>query len=225
MRVIVSWSGGKDSCLACYKAQSQGYEVVKLVNAVSKEFKRVSFHGTRAHLIHRQAEATGIPVYQYSSADEERFKRAVARLKKDGIEGMVFGDIYVDEHRQWIERVCSELEIKPVLPLWGIPTGQVLREFIDLGFKAVVISANADIFSDQWLGRFIDYKFMEDIKKLKWKKIVDVCGEEGEYHTLVVDGPLFRQSLSVTYGVRIQRPNGYRYLDITRSKLMNKVVA
>ncbi|MEA2085924.1 MAG: hypothetical protein U9O84_02645, partial [Chloroflexota bacterium] len=108
MKVVVSWSGGKDSCFACHKALAQGYEVSYLINFISREFRRVSFHGTRARLISRQAQAIGIPLVQYTvppdmSLYEQRFKKAVSALKRNGVEGMVFGDIYLQEHRDWIE--------------------------------------------------------------------------------------------------------------------------
>ena len=226
MQVVASWSGGKDSCLACYKAVVQGYEVSYLVNFISREFRRVSFHGTRARLIAKQAEAIGIPLAQYTvppdmSLYEQRFKEAVSALKRSGVEGMVFGDIYLQEHRDWVERVCSELGITPILPLWDIASEHVLGEFIEAGFEAVVVSVNAGIFGEEWLGRRIDHSFLADLKRLSRGKEIDVCGEHGEYHTLVVDGPLFQERMQVTYGVKVQR-DGYWLLDILRSSLKPK---
>jgi diphthine-ammonia ligase len=223
MSVIASWSGGKDSCFACYVALAQGYEVSYLVNFISREFRRVSFHGTRAHLISRQAQAVKIPLVQYTvppdmSLYEQIFKKAVSALKRKCIEGMVFGDIYLQEHRDWVERVCGELGITPLLPLWGMGSERVLSRFIEAGFEAVIISAKADIFDEKWLGRRIDRNFLFDLKKLKQEKELDACGEQGEYHTLVVDGPLFWKRVRVTYGVRVQR-NGYWFLDIPRCRL------
>jgi len=223
MKVIASWSGGKDSCFACYRALAQGYEVSHLVNFISREFRRVSFHGTRAHLIYRQAQAIGIPLVQRTvppdmSLYERTFKKAVSALKRNGVEGMVFGDIYLQEHKDWIEKVCGELGITPFLPLWGIVPEQVLSDFIEAGFEAVVISAKADIFDEKWLGRRVDRSLLFDLKKLGEGKELDVCGEHGEYHTLVVDGPLFRKRVQVTYGVRVQR-NERWFLDIPRCRL------
>ena len=226
MKVIASWSGGKDSCFACYKALAQGYEVSYLVNFISREFRRVSFHGTRARLISRQTQAVGIPLVQYAvppdmALYEQRFKRAVSVLKRRGARGMVFGDIYLQEHRDWIERVCGEAGVTPVIPLWGIAPERVLREFIEAGFEAVVISVKADVFGEEWLGRKVDCGFLADLKRLGRGKSVDVCGEQGEYHTLVVDGPLFRKRMQITYGDRVKR-NGYWFLDITRCRVKSK---
>ncbi len=223
MKVIASWSGGKDGCFACYRALAQGYEVSHLVNFISRESRRVSFHGTRARLISRQAQAIGIPMVQRivppdMSLYERTFKKAVSALKRNGVEGMVFGDIYLQEHKDWIERVCGELGITSLLPLWGIAPEQVLSDFIEAGFEAVVTSAKADIFSEEWLGRRVDHSFLADLKKLGEGKELDVCGEHGEYHTFVVDGPLFRKRVQVTYGVRVQR-NERWFLDIPRCRL------
>lgn len=223
MKIIASWSGGKDSCFACHKALAEGHEVSYLVNFISREFRRVSFHGTRAHLISRQAQAIGIPLVQYTvppdmSLYEQTFKKAVSSLKRNGIEGMVFGDIYLQEHKDWIERVCGELGITPLLPLWGMAPERILSDFIEAGFEAVIVSARSDIFDKKWLGQRIDHTSLLGLKKLAEEKGLDVCGEQGEYHTLVVAGPLFRKRLQVTYGDRVQR-NGYWFLDIPRCRL------
>ena len=226
MKVVASWSGGKDSCFACYKALLQGYEVTHLVNFISKEYKRVSFHGTRAGLISSQAEAAGIPIAQYTvppdlALYEQRFKKVISTLKCNGLEGMIFGDIYIQEQRDWVNRVCRELNIKPVLPLWGLSSEQVLTDFIRTGFKALVISANANFFSEEWLGRKLDQSFLTDIKALNQEQDIDIGGEQGEFHTFVVNGPLFQKRIDVTYGVKIQR-KGYWLLDIPSSKLSKK---
>ena len=226
MKVIASWSGGKDSCFACYRTLAQGYEVSYLVNFISREFRRVSFHGTRAHLISRQAQAIGIPLMQYTvppdmSLYEQTFKKAVSALKRNGVEGMVFGDIYLQEHKDWIERGCGELGITPLLPLWGMAPERVLSDFIEAGFEAIIISAMVGIFDEKWLGRRIGRSSLFDLKKLEEEKGLDVCGENGEYHTVVVDGPMFRKRVQVTYGVREQR-NGYWFLDIPRCSFESK---
>lgn len=227
MQVIASWSGGKDSALACYKALVQGYEVSHLVNFISREFMRVSFHGTRAPLISKQAKAIGIPLVQYKvqpdlTLYEHTFKRAVSAMKRKGIEGMVFGDIYIQEQRDWVDRVCDDLEITPVLPLWGMTSEEVLNEFINVGFEAVVVAANASVFNEDWLGRNIDRKLVADLNSIKQRKEVDVCGERGEYHTLTVDGPIFQQRLETVYGIKVHR-DGYWLIDIPRSKLITKM--
>ena len=121
---LASWSGGKDSCLALYYAILEGLEVSHLVNFISERYKRVSFHGTEARLIQLQAQALGIELVQKETNGydyEQVFKKAVSELLPRGIKGMVFGDIYLEEHKQWVERVCSELGITALEPLWSRP--------------------------------------------------------------------------------------------------------
>ncbi len=228
-RAICSWSGGKDSCLACYLAGADGFEVTHLVNFISSQFRRVSFHGTRARLIARQAQAARMRLAQYAvppdmSLYERTFKRATAALKKDGAEAMVFGDIYLQEHRDWVERVCGEIGLIPVLPLWGRDPEDLLREFITKGFEAVVVSVNASLFTQDWLGRRIDDAFVADVKRLAKGKDMDICGEKGEYHTVVVGGPLFREKLDVASGQRVHR-DGYWFLDLPACRARSKMPA
>ncbi len=225
-RAVCSWSGGKDSCFACYLALSQGYKVTHLVNFISREFRRVSFHGIRARLVSRQAEAMGMTLAQYAvppdmSLYEQTFKKAVSKLKDQGAEAMVFGDIYLQEHRDWVERVCAEIGLVPVLPLWGRDLEGLMNEFIDSGFEAVMVSANAGIFGEEWLGRKIDRSFMADLKHLAIEKSLDLCGENGEYHTVVLDGPVFEKRLAPSYGERVKR-DGYWFLDLPRCAMRTK---
>lgn len=218
IKAISSWSGGKDSCLACYLAGTQGFGVTHLVNFISGPTRRVAFHGTRAGVISKQARAVGVPLAQYPvPADmalyERTFKKAVASLRRRGAEAMVFGDIYLQEHRDWVERVCGEMDLMAVLPLWGRDPEGLLREFIAAGFEAMVVSAKAEIFTRDWLGRRIDDAFLADLKLLAQGTDMDVCGEKGEYHTVVVDGPLFSERLDLVPGDRVQR-DGYWFLDV-----------
>ncbi|MDQ7779403.1 MAG: diphthine--ammonia ligase [Planctomycetota bacterium] len=193
MKVIASWSGGKDSCLAAYKARQAGHELACLLNFVSREYKRCCFHGIEAKLMRLQAELMGIPIFQAEvTADmkeyEREFKAAVRELKqKHGVEGMVFGDVYLDEHREWVERVCADLEIKPIEPLWGLPARQVVLEFIGAGFKSVVTSCKSDLFGREFVGRFMDAALVDELVA----RNICPCGENGEFHTFVVAGPSF----------------------------------
>jgi uncharacterized protein (TIGR00290 family) len=218
MSYISSWSGGKDSCFACYLALNEGYEISHLANFISQEFKRVSFHGTESRLIQMQSQSLGIPVFQKETTPdgyEREFKEAVRSLLPNGIKGMIFGDIYLDEHREWVEKVCGELGIEAVEPLWGKSTESILTGFIDAGFEAIIVSAQARLIDEEWIGRRVDRDFMDYLKA----KNVDLCGENGEYHTLVVNGPLFKRSIEVTEGVTIKRDN-YWLLDTVKYRLI-----
>lgn len=210
---LSSWSGGKDSCFACYNAIKQGYNISHLVNFISDDYKRVRFHGIEARLIKLQAELAGIQLHQQeTSADnyEEKFKGAVRSLMPNGVKGMVFGDLYLDEHKEWVEKVCRELGIEAIEPLWKKGTEKIINDFIDTGFKAVVIGAQTEFIDKEWIGKTVDKEF---ITYLKSKPEVDVCGENGEYHTFVVSGPMFKGTIDITESEVIER-SGYWFLDI-----------
>ncbi|MDD5312521.1 MAG: diphthine--ammonia ligase [Dehalococcoidia bacterium] len=197
-KYVVSWSGGKDSCLALYESLKQGYEVSHLVNFISHGPKRVRFHGTFAGLIQGQSDAMGIPLVQKETSwkgYEEDFKKTISGLKAQGVTGMIFGDIYVQEHLEWVERVCSEIGIRAMEPLWGRDPKDLLTSFLSSGFEAVVVCAKENIVERDWIGKKVDRAFMEYLGQ----KGIDFCGENGEYHTLVIDGPIFSKRLSLIH--------------------------
>lgn len=218
-KAISSWSGGKDSCLACYKAMKGGYEIKHLLNFISREYKRCCFHGTQAGLINLQASLIGIPLIQKEvTADmqkyEEEFKQAVLELKTENINEMVFGDIFLLDHINWVERVCKEINITPIEPLWNKKPEDIIEEFVDLGFKAVVVSAQADKFGQDFVGREVDKNF---IKELKPRNICP-CGENGEFHTLVIDGPIFKRGIKIIESEPVLKEGFWKYwfLDIKK---------
>jgi uncharacterized protein (TIGR00290 family) len=217
MSYISSWSGGKDSCFAAYLALGQGYKISHLVNFISQEFKRVSFHGTEARLIQLQSQAIGIPLLQKLTtweSYEQEFKEAVRSLLPKGIKGMVFGDIYLDEHREWVERVCGELGIEAIEPLWNKDTEEVFTGFVDAGFEAIIVSTSDELIDKGWVGQRLDRKFLSYLKT----RNVDLCGENGEYHTLVVNGPLFKRRIDIIESKTINRDNRW-LLDTVKYRL------
>ncbi|MGY0288737.1 MAG: Dph6-related ATP pyrophosphatase [Candidatus Methanodesulfokora washburnensis] len=222
---VASWSGGKDSCLAYYKAIQSGFNVKYLVNFVGKD-GRASGHGLRREVLALQAEALGVPIIQEVTTwetYEERFKDVMSRLKQKGINAAVFGDIWIPEHLEWVAKVCNEIGIAYVEPLWNHDTLELLKEFISLGFRAIVVSVRADLLSDDWLGREIDYKFIEDMIAINKTRNIDLCGERGEYHTLVIDGPIFRKRLRIVERNKIFGKDVNKWLfDIQRCELEDK---
>jgi diphthine-ammonia ligase len=217
MSYISSWSGGKDSCLAAYLALGQGYNISHLVNFISQEFGRVNFHGTEKQLIQLQGQAIGIPAFQQDTTFgnyEKDFKEAVWALLPEGIKGMVFGDIYNDQHLAWVEGVCADLGIEAVEPLWGQSTDDVISQFLDAGFEAVIVAADARLIDQAWLGRHVDRDFINYLKA----RGIDPCGESGEYHTVVVNGPLFKRSIEITDSRTIRRDDHW-FLDTDKYRL------
>ena len=196
MKVFSSWSGGKECALATYKATSQGHEVIYLLNFVSEDGERSRSHGTKASVLALQAEAIGIPLIQVKTSwanYEENFKKVVRKLRDKGIEGGVFGDMDLEEHREWVERVCNEVGIKAFLPLWGIKAEELIEEFLKLNFKAIVVATRLE---ENFLGKVLDKALVGQISKLGSHP----CGENGEYHTFVTEGPIFRKAIKVTRG-------------------------
>jgi uncharacterized protein (TIGR00290 family) len=159
----------------------------------------------------------GIPLLQKETTwegYEQEFKEAVRSLIPSGVEGMVFGDIYLQEHKDWVERVCGDLGIQSIEPLWGKSAEEILSSFIDDGFEAVIVSAKSKLIDKDWIGRRVDKAFMEYLKR----KSIDICGGNGEYHTLVTDGPIFNRRIQLVESRAISRDN-YRFLDTTRYEL------
>ena len=203
MKVFSSWSAGKECALATYKAISQGHEVLYLLNFISEDGERSRSHGIKAGVLALQAEAIGIPLIQVKTSwenYEENFKKVVRELKDKGIEGGIFGDIDLEEHREWVERVCGEVGIKAFLPLWGIKPEELIAEFLKLKFKAIVIATRLE---EGLLGKVLDKALVRRISRLGSHP----CGESGEYHTFVTAGPIFRRALKITKGERERRDN------------------
>ncbi|MGL5785614.1 MAG: diphthine--ammonia ligase [Bacteroidales bacterium] len=201
MKAFVSWSGGKDCMYALHKFLSEKEnQVVCLLNFCEADSMKSRSHGLDTELIEAQAEALDIPLVQEpltNGSYEFHFKQVVARLKLRGVTAGVFGDIYLREHRDWLERVCRESGIVAVFPLWGQPTHTLLQDFIADGYKTLIISVKDDEQFRPLLGQIFSQELFSDLAKMEG---VDPCGENGEYHSFVTDGPLFRHPVSYESG-------------------------
>jgi uncharacterized protein (TIGR00290 family) len=222
--IFVCWSGGKESSLACYRAKANGLTPSYLLNMTSEDGSRSRTHGLAREVLSLQAEAIGIPLIQRKTSwtsYEDNFKKTVLELKEAGIEGGVFGDIDLEEHRRWVKRVCKEIGIRAYLPLWGKEQRKVLEDFVNLGFEAIVVAINSEILEKKWLGRKIDHKFLKDITRTE---NITPCGEAGEYHTLVIDGPIFKKRMKIVETRVVQREPHW-LVDISRCLLEDKEYA
>ncbi len=216
-----SWSGGKDSCFAYWKAISQGLKVTYLLNFINKDSTRAMSHGLAHKLIALQAQAMELPIIQQRvtwETYETGFKAALEELKLKDITGLITGDIYLQEHKDWIDRVCGEVGVKAVLPLWQMDTSQLLTDFIDAGFKAIVVSVKAEFFGKELLGRQVDSKFVAELSQLAQGVHIDPAGESGEFHTFVYDGPPFKNPIKIGKAVPVLR-DGRWFLDISEYSL------
>ena len=186
---LVSWSGGKDSCLAMWRARQSGMQIRRLITAMDESGESSRSHGIPPELIRAQAEALGAELRFYNTSwgnYEERFIAELRDAHAQGIRHAVFGDIDLLPHREWEEKVCAKADITPCLPLWGEPRRKLVDEFLAHGFKAVVVCVNGKYLGPEFAGREFDEAFLADLPAG-----VDACGENGEFHTFVYDGPGF----------------------------------
>jgi uncharacterized protein (TIGR00290 family) len=217
VKVVASWSGGKDSAFALYLAQQQGYEVVNILTMMMSEEKS-NFHMIRSDILDAQADAAGIPLIKRQTSNEtyERdFKAVLAELKAKGVEGLITGDIYeVAGHEEgWLNRVCREMDLKPIKPLWMGDTKQIYLDYLKAGFKATVVRTVLSKLGVEWLGRVLDKQFYDDILRLG---NIDPCGEGGEYHTVVTDGPYFKKKIEILETQKHKLDGGFGYLEVKK---------
>ena len=202
-KAVFNWSGGKDSALALYKLiQSDEYEVVSLLTTVNSKTKRSSMHGIPVTLLQDQANSIGIPLYLIEFAPEEEIKgyencmlEATEYFKKQGVNRFVFGDIFLHDVRSYREQKLVPHGINVVEPLWNIKPSEVMRDFLQSGLKAVVVTTMANLLDETYIGRLIDSLFIENLPDG-----VDTLGENGEYHTFCFDGPIFKYPVSYSLG-------------------------
>jgi diphthine-ammonia ligase len=223
MKVVASWSGGKDSAYAYYLTTQQGHHVINLFTMMMSEEKS-NFHMIPTGILDAQAKAIGVPLIKKTTSAtnyEKDFKAVLSDCKARGAEGLVTGDIYeVAGHEEgWLERVCKEVGLKPIRPLWMGDTKQIYLDYLKTGFKATVVRTKLQLLGVDWLGRTLDRKFYDDILKLG---NVDACGEGGEYHTVVTDGPPFKNKIEIQETQKHQLEGGFGYLEIKKFKVEPK---
>ncbi len=207
-KALFNWSSGKDSALALYKTlQNPAFEIDCLLTSVNQKFQRVSMHGLRVELLQLQAESIGLPLEIVEIPEmptmevyENALATTLTQLKTRGITHSIFGDIFLEDLRQYREDKLATMDLKGVFPLWKIPTKDLIQEFIDLGFKTIVVCVNERYLDKSFVGRIIDQDFINDLPEN-----VDVCGENGEFHTFTFDGPLFKQPIDFDIGEVVYR--------------------
>jgi uncharacterized protein (TIGR00290 family) len=213
-KALVCWSGGKDCMLALWEVREQ-YEIVALLTTVTRDFGRVSMHGVRTSLLEAQAAALGLPLWtaeighRADNAEyEEVMRDALARGYEQGAQAVVCGDLFLQDVRRYRE----ERLLRPgtgVFPLWGLNTHELARRFLALGFRAVLCCVDTQALDGSFAGRAFDESLLADLPAG-----VDPCGENGEFHTFVHDGPLFTQPVRITDGERVLRDERFMYCDL-----------
>jgi uncharacterized protein (TIGR00290 family) len=213
--ILMSWSGGKESALSFYRIKTQRFRTVTLLTTLTKEYERISMHGVRLNLLEKQAESLGCrleKVYISKNASneeyEEKMEAALRKYMRRGVRSVAFGDIFLEDVRRYREENLSRLGMKALFPLWGENTLKLAEEFIEHGFKAIVTSVDSSFLDSSFVGRKYDYQFLEDLPSK-----VDPCGERGEFHSFVYDGPIFRKRIDFRVGEVVKR-DGFFFCDL-----------
>jgi uncharacterized protein (TIGR00290 family) len=215
-KALISWSSGKDSAFALHEVRRAGeFDVVSALTTVTETFGRVSIHGVRQEILCAQLEAAGLPPtivpIPYPCPNEiyeARMGEAVASAVRDGVTHIIFGDLFLEDVRAYREQKLAGTGITPVFPLWGRPTLELAQQMIASGFEATIATVDLKQLPAEFAGRKFDVQLLADLPRG-----VDPCGENGEFHTCVVAGPIFSRRLAVTPGERVER-DGYAYCDL-----------
>ena len=200
-KFVTSWSGGKDSCYASMQALRLGMKPTALLNVLNENGRISRSHAIPKGVLEKQSEVMGVPLITVAASwqDYERLFIQTLQNVKDTyqIEAAVFGDIDLQEHRDWEEKVCNRVGIEAVLPLWKQSREELVAAMIASGMEAYIVSCN-EVMGPAFLGRLLDTSLVKELITLG----VDACGENGEYHTLVVNAPIFKKRIRVAFGVK-----------------------
>lgn len=216
---VFNWSGGKDSALALLQVlQAQDYEVVSLLTTVNAKNHRSSMHGIPTELLQAQADSIGIPLYTLEllprgemQGYEAAMQRAVDHFKSLGVRHFIFGDIFLHDVRSYREEKLKPHGIEVVEPLWNKTTEQVMGEFLQSGLQTIIVTTKADQLGEQYIGKLIDKQLIDSLPPE-----LDVCGENGEYHTFCFDGPIFQHPVKYSLGESLQISNTVNMKDGTQ---------
>lgn len=215
--VLVGWSGGKDSAMSLYEIiKMENAEVAALLTTVTEGFERISMHGVRRTLLVEQAKSLGFPLHEIfipqnctNEIYERRMKEALETYQQQGVETAAFGDLFLEDIRAYREERMSRIGMRCLFPVWGRPTPELAEQFIDLGFRAVIVCVDTKALGHDFAGREYDRSFLKDLPAG-----VDPCGENGEFHSFVYDGPIFSTPVRVQPGEKVLRQERFCYCDL-----------
>jgi uncharacterized protein (TIGR00290 family) len=215
-RILLAWSSGKDSAWALHALRQQpGVTIVGLLTTFNEAAGRVSMHAVRRELVEAQAAAAGLPLWPVflpwpcSNQDyEERMRAVCGKARLDGVQGIAFGDLFLEDVRQYRERQLSGSGLEPLFPLWQRDTAALAREMLEAGLRAKITCIDPRKLAPRWVGREFDTEFLAALPEH-----VDPCGERGEFHTFAYAGPMFAQGISVSTGAVVER-DGFIFADL-----------
>jgi uncharacterized protein (TIGR00290 family) len=215
--IVVSWSGGKDSAFALYRTLiERKYEVKTLFTTISAEYNRVSMHGVRRKLLERQAKSIKMPLRVIrlpKDVSMEKYesimRQEMNRFKSKDINNVIFGDIFLEDVRKYRETNLSKIGMNALFPLWDKSSQVLAKEFLDLGFKAIITCVDSTYLDGSFIGRMFNEQFLSSIPSN-----VDPCGENGEFHTFVFDGPIFSRMVQFKKAEIMFRGNRFYFIDL-----------
>jgi uncharacterized protein (TIGR00290 family) len=219
--ILVSWSGGKDSAMALHEiTKDPDYHIAALLTTVTQDYDRISMHGVRRVLLEQQAASLGLPleiVWISKNASNEEYEAqmgaALGKYKQAGVSAVAFGDIFLEDLRQYRVEKLAQLDLQGLFPIWKRDTRELAQTFIDSGFKAITTCVDTQVLGEQFVGRQIDNQFLAELPPG-----IDPCGENGEFHSFVYAGPIFKHQIVCTPGERVLRENRFYYCDLLPDK-------
>jgi len=216
-KVLFTWSGGKDSAMSLYMLRKfHNYEIATLLTSVTEDYDRISMHGVRRVLLEQQAQSLGLPLdilyITKKSSNEEyeaKLKEKLLHYKSHGISSVVFGDIFLEDLRKYRENNLAQVGMKGIFPIWKRDTTELAHSFIDLDFKAVITCVDSNVLDGKFAGRYFDNEFLSELPGN-----VDPCGENGEFHSFVYDGPIFSGRIRFRRGKVVLRDDRFYFRDL-----------
>ena len=215
-KVLVMWSGGKDSAFALHELKRAGVGVASLLTTVTEGYDRISMHGVRRELLLKQIDALGYPLEEMTVPQEstneiyeKRMEAILGKFRLQGVSTVAFGDLFLEDIRAYREEFMRRIGMDAIFPLWKKNTAELAREFIRTGFRAVITCVDTQKLAREFSGREFDGDFLRDLPES-----VDPCGENGEFHSFVYDGPIFSKPVPVKKGEKILRNERFYYCDI-----------
>ncbi|MBI4301987.1 MAG: diphthine--ammonia ligase [Chloroflexi bacterium] len=216
-KVIISWSGGKDSAFALYEIQKTGdYEIVALLTTVTEYYDRISMHGVHRILLERQASSLGYPLEKVliskdcdNEEYESKMRQVLEKYMEAGVSAAVFGDIFLEDVRKYREDKLLKVGMKGIFPLWRRDSAELARTFVNLGFKAIITCVDSKVLDRRFAGRGFDKHLLAELPST-----VDPCAENGEFHSFVYDGPIFQEKIKHKIGEVTLRDNRFYFCDL-----------
>ena len=215
-KILLSWSGGKDSALALYQLVMQKKYDITLLTTITDPYERISMHGVREDLLEKQAKALGLPlekVYIDSNGSNEKYNKnmeeVMNKYKKLGVTKVAFGDIFLEDIRKYREDNLKKVGVEAIFPLWARDTEEIANTFINLNFQSILTCVDTEVLGGEFVGRLYDKNLLKDLPES-----IDLGGENGEFHSFVFNGPIFKEKIPFALGEKVLRDEHFLFCDL-----------